>query len=328
MKFLRALPRPLARLVIYVAAAAMSDWSLYVVAHTIYGVPKVIAVLVAAVFDGAALACLDYASKAVDEARSAAGPRLATLALAGVSIFLNITHARHIGGGPPAALLFAAPTVALLVVSDLAWAATRARVRAARGEQPMTLPVFGAWGWLLARPQAWETTKAKAVAHVGGQNSSQEVSRDRTATAALREHFAVMDPAEAIRVAHDAQPMLPPAELAALLVTYGVIVDVVQVALVLHQRRPQFEVEREPGPDAIDAQPDASQVGALPPVTKTQAILDAASALGPKARAADVAERIERINGIKVTENYIRAVISRESKKAPGTTGQGEGGYL
>ncbi|WP_151898283.1 hypothetical protein [Streptomyces sp. C8S0] len=57
------------------AAAAMTAWSLYTVAHGIYGVPKLLAYLVAAVFDGAALACLYLASTATAEDRSAAGPR-------------------------------------------------------------------------------------------------------------------------------------------------------------------------------------------------------------------------------------------------------------
>jgi len=328
--FFRALPRRLARLVIYLAAAAMADWSLYVVAHDIYGVPKAIAVLVAGVFDGAALACLDYASKAVDEARSAAGPRIATLGLAGASIFLNVTHARHIGGGLPAALLFASPTAALLVVSDLSWAAARARVRAARGEKPLALPVFGAWGWMLAGRQAWATTKARAVAHVSAATVTETatVPERHSASEVLRRRFAEMDPADAVRIAHDAHPDLPPGELAALLVTYGVIVDAVQVALVLGHRSPAVEVERADDPDAGDAQHDAAQVGALPAPSKAKAILDAASALGRDATAADVAARVERITGLAVDAAYVRTVLSRQARKPRPADDRRNGGYL
>lgn len=328
---MKTFARALALAVIYLAAAAMADWSLFVVAHDVYGVPRPLATVVAAVFDGAALACLNLASEAVREARSAAGPRLATVALAAVSVFLNVVHARHIHGGLPAALLFAAPTVALLIVSDLTWAATRARVRAERGERPMTLPVFGAWGWLLARPQAWQATRAKAAAHVGAQGAVQPRAAERhTATEVLRARFAEMDPAEAIRIAHEAQPALPPAELAALLVTYGVIVDVVQVALVLGHRGPAVEVQRAE-PDAGDAHHDADQVGALPAPSKAAAILEAASRLGPDAPASDVAELVATHHGLTVAENYVRTVLSRQSKGAKKAgiegVGQGGGGY-
>lgn len=328
LPFLRRVPRHLARTVIYLAAAAMASWSLYVVAHDIYGVPKPLAVLVAAVFDGAALACLNLASEAVSEGRSAAGPRAATLALAGVSVYLNITHAQHIGGGVPAALLFASPTGALLLVSDLTWAATRAQVRSARGERPMTLPVFGAWGWLLARKPAWKATKAKAAAHVehGGTFVAQTATQPErhSATEVLRARFAEMDPADAVRIAADAQPELPPAELASLLVGYGVIVDAVQVALVLSSRGPRITVERG---DAAPPDPDAEQVKALPPASLSGAIVNAAAALGPDAKAADIARLIETRHRITVDESYVRTALSRENKRAGGDVGQGGGGY-
>lgn len=323
MNFIRSLPRHLARAVIYLAAAAMASWSLYVVAHDIYGVPKPLAVLVAAVFDGAALACLNLASEAVQESRSAAGPRLATIALAGVSVFLNITHARHIGGGVPAALLFAAPTAALLIVSDLSWAATRARVRAERGEKPMTLPVYGAWGWMLARPQAWQATKDKAVLHVTGQTDTPSASPARRSDAeVVREQLAEVGPLEAIRIAHDAHPELPPGALVALLAEYGVEVEVLLVSLALNQFRPVIEVER----DAGDALPDAPQVGELPPVSKARAILDAASLLGPDAPASDVADLVAVRNSLTVGENYVRTVLSRDNRKPKPVDGVGQGG--
>lgn len=328
MNFVRALPRRLARAVIYLAAASMASWSLYVVSHDIYGVPKALAVLVAAVFDGAALACLNLASEAVQESRSAAGPRLATIALAGVSIYLNITHARHIGGGFPAALLFAAPTVALLVVSDLSWAATRARVRAGRGEHPMTLPVFGAWGWLLAHRQAWQATKDKAVNHVtAGEADTVPASHDRRSDIeVVREQLAEVGTVEAVRIAHDAHPELPPGGLVDLLAEYGVDVDVVLVSLVLNQRRPMIEVQRVGGGDAGDAQHDAPQVAELPPGPKSDAIRDAASLLGHDAPAAQVVELVAVRHSLSVSENYVRAVLSRDNRKPKPVDGVGQGG--
>ncbi|GGS47926.1 hypothetical protein [Streptomyces violaceus] len=134
--------------------------------------------------------------------------------------------------------------------------------------------------------------------------------RPVSATEALRDHFSGMDPADAIRLAHDARPDAPPAELATMLVTYGVPVDPVAVALVLGQRPAEYEVHR---PDAADA----PQVNALEPVTAEGAIVEAASALGPDASAREIAEHVARNRRLVVTEPYVRTALSRAAKKAP-----------
>ncbi|MBL1100127.1 DUF2637 domain-containing protein [Streptomyces coffeae] len=233
--------------IVSIAAIATTGWSLYAVARH-YSAPEAIAGAAVAVFDGAAYACLHLASEASKAGRSAAGARLAALAMTGTSVYLNVFHADLIGGGLAAALLFSVPTLALLAVSELSWAGPRAEARAARGERPFRLPAFGGWAWLLAPVRAGRGVKVRAVAHIehAGQLSGQQPDKTWTATDRLREHFATMDPAEAIRIAHESQPTLPPAELAALLVTYGVIVDAVQVALTLHQLPARITVERDP----------------------------------------------------------------------------------
>ncbi|MGW3024493.1 conjugal transfer protein [Streptomyces sp. NPDC001221] len=161
----------------------------------------------------------------------------------------------------------------------------------------------------------------------GGQTDSPSASpverpRAVTATEALREHFADMDPADAIRLAHDARPDAPPTELAALLVSYGVAVDAVAVALVLGQRPPEYEVHR---PDAADAQ----QVTELEPVTLEAAVVEAASMLGPDAKAREIAEHVARHRRLVVTENYVRTALSRAAKKPQGDAQADpmEGGY-
>ncbi|MFD5425228.1 hypothetical protein [Streptomyces sp. NPDC127084] len=147
----------------------------------------------------------------------------------------------------------------------------------------------------------------------------------RSATEVLRRRFAEMDPADAIRIAHDAHPDTPPVELASLLITYGVIVDALQVALVLGGQPHEVIVERG---DADDAHHDAPQVNPLPPVTKTQAILDAAAALGPRTKASDIVDRVQRINRINVDDGYVRTVLSRAKKpKADDSGGPMRGGY-
>ncbi|MEH0445448.1 conjugal transfer protein [Streptomyces sp. B21-102] len=132
--------------------------------------------------------------------------------------------------------------------------------------------------------------------------------RPATATEVLRERFADMDPADAIRLAHEARPDAPPAELAALLGTYGLAVDPVAVALVLGTRPPEYEVHR---PDAADA----PQVNALPAVDLQGAIEEAASVLGEAASARTIAEHLEQHRRLVVTEPYIRTALSRAAKK-------------
>ncbi|MFJ3088944.1 conjugal transfer protein [Streptomyces sp. NPDC086838] len=148
-----------------------------------------------------------------------------------------------------------------------------------------------------------------------------------SATEVLRRRFAEMDPAEAIRIAHDAHPDAPPAELASMLITYGVVVDAVQVALVLHGPPPAVSVERGEDGDAGDAHHDAPQVGGGADANKTKAILEAAAVLGPDVTSADVADRVMRINGIEVKPNYVRTTLSREAKKAKPARRPMEGGY-
>lgn len=140
--------------------------------------------------------------------------------------------------------------------------------------------------------------------------------RPVSATEALREHFADMDPDDAIRLAHDARPDAAPAELAHLLGTYDIHVDAVAVALVLGRKPAEYEVERD---DADDAQ----QVNALPRGAKTAAIREAASSLGDDARASDIVRAVADRHRIDVDENYVRTVLSRKpkAKRDPGNGG-------
>ncbi|MEV1087996.1 conjugal transfer protein [Streptomyces microflavus] len=157
--------------------------------------------------------------------------------------------------------------------------------------------------------------------------TATEAPVKHSATEVLRRRFAEMDPADAIRVAHDAHPDAPPAELASMLITYGVVVDAVQVALVLYGAPPNVTVERDRDDDAGDAHHDAPQVGAGVDANKTKAILEAAAALGPDVSSSDVADRVKRINGITVKPNYVRTTLSREAKKAKPARRPMEGGY-
>lgn len=132
--------------------------------------------------------------------------------------------------------------------------------------------------------------------------------RTHNATEVLRVRFAQMDPADAIRLAADARPDAAPRELADVLGAYGLTVDPVAVALVLGEQAPTYEVHR---PDAADA----PQVSALKPVDLQGAVEEAASILGPDAKAKAIAEHVERHRRLVVTEPYVRAALSRAAKR-------------
>lgn len=154
--------------------------------------------------------------------------------------------------------------------------------------------------------------------------------RPVSATEALRSHFADMDPADAIRLAHDARPDAPPAELAHLLGTYGLPVDPVAVALVLGQHPAEYEVQRD---DAPAHQQVSAPAPALEPVTMEAAVIEAASTLGPDAKAKEIVDHVARHRRLIVGESYVRTALSRAAKKAqeqaeaPLMRDPGNGGY-
>ncbi|MBN0043103.1 conjugal transfer protein [Streptomyces actuosus] len=142
----------------------------------------------------------------------------------------------------------------------------------------------------------------------------------------LRARFASMDPDDAIRLAADARPDAPPAELASVLGHYGVTVDPVAVALVLGQQPPEYEVHRG---DAPAHQQVSDPMTALEPVTLEAAVIEAASALGPDAKVRQIVEHVERHRRLVVTEPYVRTALSRAAKKPPAAAPADEmrGGY-
>jgi hypothetical protein len=164
------------------------------------------------------------------------------------------------------------------------------------------------------RVRVREGADAALATMYGGQTDKSSVSPApaRSAQAVLREKFAEMDPAEVIRIAADAHPDAPPPELASLLVSYGVVVDAVQVALVLGHQPDEYEVDR---PDTSAHQQVSDPVAALEPVTMEAAVVEAASALGPDASAREIAERVALNRRLVVTEPYVRTALSRAAKK-------------
>ncbi|MGA5605942.1 conjugal transfer protein [Streptomyces griseoincarnatus] len=156
--------------------------------------------------------------------------------------------------------------------------------------------------------------------------TAQEAPARPSLQDAVRRELSSMDPVDAIRIAHDAHPDMRPPELAELLTLHGVPVAAVQVALVLGQQPPEYEVQRD---DAPAHQQVSDPAAALEPVNLQGAVIEAASALGPDAKAKDIVEHIARHRRLIVDEPYVRTALSRAAKKEQPVTPAKpmEGGY-
>lgn len=136
-------------LVIIAAALGLSTWSLYALAHDTYRVPMALAAVVSAVFDGGALVAADLRLAHAREGESGGGARLAVLAFAAGSVFLNATHALHDAYGTPGAVLFSAPAVVAMIVFELKSRHTYRTELGRHGRLAPPLPPFGKLAGLL-----------------------------------------------------------------------------------------------------------------------------------------------------------------------------------
>lgn len=165
------------------------------------------------------------------------------------------------------------------------------RVRVREGADAALASMYG-----VAAPADQPATPARAV------------SKAVYATDILTARFADMDPADAIRVAHEARPDADAVELAGILGAYGLTVDPVAVALVLAEEPAEYTVDR---PDAAVA----PQVRELAALNLQGAIEEAATALGDDASPREIAGHLEQNRRLIVPENHIRSALSRAAKK-------------
>jgi hypothetical protein len=134
-------------LVVLGTALALSWWSLDALALH-FGVPSVLAAMVSATFDGAALVAADLALRRAAVADSAAAVKLLMVVTVGLSAWLNWEHAVTLGYALPGRVLFAAPSVISGWLFELQLRSLRsARVREL-GRKVQPLPEFGVIVWV------------------------------------------------------------------------------------------------------------------------------------------------------------------------------------
>lgn len=139
---------PWAWLVVLGTALALSWWSMDSLALH-FGMPKLLAAMVSATFDGAALVAADLAMKRATVADSAGAVKLVMVGTVGLSAWLNFQHGLLLGYPLAIRVLFAAPSVISGVLFELELRNLhRARLHELDLVAP-SLPRFGFLVWLL-----------------------------------------------------------------------------------------------------------------------------------------------------------------------------------
>lgn len=168
--------------IVLTAAFAVSAWSLYVVAHDHYQVPRVLAGLAGVIYDGAALLALDaWSTAARDPEQSTRRPRLAAVLLLATSVYLNYTHASIAHQGAPAAVLYAGPGIVLWGMAELRLGAEHDALRRRRGLGYAPRPAYGTAAWLVRSGRAWRAYTTHLDARLDQSASPAALDHVRTA---------------------------------------------------------------------------------------------------------------------------------------------------
>jgi hypothetical protein len=138
---------PWAWVVVLGTALALSWWSLDALALH-FGMPKLLAAMVSATFDGAALVAADLALRRAVQADSAAAVKLLMIAAVGLSAWLNAEHAMLLGYPLVGRVLFAAPSVLGGWLFELQLGGLHRDRLHELGRVTQPLPRFGLLVWL------------------------------------------------------------------------------------------------------------------------------------------------------------------------------------
>jgi hypothetical protein len=146
---------PWAWLVVLGTALALSWWSLDVLALH-FGMPKVLAAMVSATFDGAALVAADLAIRRAAVAEPAFAVKLLMVTTVALSAWLNYEHGMLLGYPVVARMLFAAPPVISGWLFELQ---LRSLYRARRQQLGRTIRPVPQFGWIVWCFHPWATLK-------------------------------------------------------------------------------------------------------------------------------------------------------------------------
>lgn len=138
---------PWAWLVVLGTALALSWWSLDALALR-FGIPALLAAMVSATFDGAALVAAGLALRRAAVADSAAAVKLLMICTVGLSAWLNYEHGMLLGYPLVARVLFAAPSVISGWLFELQLRSLHGARVHEMGRAAPPLPRFGIIVWM------------------------------------------------------------------------------------------------------------------------------------------------------------------------------------
>ena len=314
------------------SALSVGTWSIYTLLSVRFHAPHAVALFGAVMFDAAALYFALLSQKYATSPDSGLAPRLAMLAMIGMSSWVNWQHAQLEHWGKLGLILAAAPITAELAFEFHHRYIHREALRA-QGRVPSALPVLGKWAWLLHPVKAFgvvdRTVEARLQIATGdaeriilGRDAPQQIEAPQHDTPAAAQ-VALLD--------HIARALVAASSAASVGQASAPVTDAPSEAADQTRDAPLERSEAQPQQTPVPPQRiapgapgDARPNPGLASLSKADAVRAARDAL-PGASAPEIAQHLAQ-HGITADAPYIRTVLSRDARKAkPNPT---NGGYL
>lgn len=313
------------------SALTVGTWSIYTLLTVRFHAPQAVASFGAVMFDAAALYFALLSQRYATSPDSGLAPRLAMLAMIGMSSWVNWEHAQLEHWGKLGAILAAAPIVAELAFEFHHRYIHREALRA-QGRVPSALPVLGKWAWLLHPAKAFgvvdrtvearlQVATSEAERIILGRDAPHQISAPQhdapaAAQVALLDHIA-----RALVAASSPRPPSPtPASDND---ATSEAADQTHDAPVAHTTLQPSAAPPSP-PAATPAHHSAASFALRLDGLSKAAAVRAIREARPDASAGQIALHLAQ-HGIAADSAYIRTVLSRTKPKGQQP---GNGGYL
>jgi hypothetical protein len=315
------------------ASLTLGTWSIYTLLTARFHAPIPVALFGAIMFDAAALFFARLAQTYATSPDSGLVPRLAMLAMICTSSWVNWQHAKLEHWGRVGSVILAGAPIVSELAFELYHRYVHREALRAQGRVASALPVLGKWAWILHPTKAFRVVDRTVAARLDAvSDDALRLTLDREAPHSIDALHQAGAPLELVAVpdyllralaaASSAPPALeaaPPASDAP--------------AEAPAQPGDALVKAAAPQPPATPVQritPAASKRGAAPPALHLAGLTKAAAVRAvrdahPTASTTQIALHLEE-HGITAEPNYIRTVLSRDTKPKGQTPGNG--GYL
>lgn len=145
---------------VLIAALTVGGWSMYHVLHSLLGLPELIALVGALVFDGAGLIFSEYARAAIERGRGFTFPGLCMLATVTASAYVNYSHGVSLGWGTAGGLALGAIPCVLELLFLTHTVDTRLNALYRARLLPERLPRVGFLGAVMFPRRSWRAIRA------------------------------------------------------------------------------------------------------------------------------------------------------------------------